>query len=144
MVDTKEVKYIIKFSGWGTPQSAIQQQSSDTAAPSTAAMATSTRIPIATTAAPSRPATATTTRVPMATTAAPSTEATAGTSNKPNTASPSAKKHYKISKCPLCKKDQTRLDRHLLVHVRKGEISKDRRNALIQYADKRGSLYREE
>ena len=76
MIDTKEVKYVIKFSGWGTPQSALHQQSSDTAAPS-------------------RPATATTTRMPMATTAAPSTEVTAGTSNEPNTASPSAKKHYK-------------------------------------------------
>ena len=76
MIDTKEVKYLIKFSGWGTPQSALHQQSSDTAALS-------------------RPATATTTRMPMATTAAPSTEATAGTSNEPNTASPSAKKHYK-------------------------------------------------
>ena len=86
MIDTKEVKYLIKFSGWGTPQSALHQQSSDTAAPSTMATAT---------AAPSRPATATTTRMPMATTAAPSTEATAGTSNEPNTASPSAKKHYK-------------------------------------------------
>ena len=64
MIDTKEVKYLIKFSGWGTPQSALHQQSSGTAAPS-------------------RPATATT------------TEATAGTSNEPNTASPSAKKHYK-------------------------------------------------
>ena len=95
MIDTKEVKYLIKFSGWGTPQSALHQQSSDTAAPSTTATATSTRVPIAATAAPSRPATATTTCMPMATTAAPSTEATAGTSNDPNTASPSAKKHYK-------------------------------------------------
>ena len=96
MIDTKEVKYLIKFSGWGTPQSALHQQSSDTAAPSTAATATSTRVPIATTATPSRPATATTTRMPMATTAAPSTEATAGTSNEPNTESPSAKKHFVI------------------------------------------------
>ena len=64
MIDTKEVKYLIKFSGWGTPQSTLHQQSSDTAARSTAATATSTRIPIATTAAPSRPATATTTRRP--------------------------------------------------------------------------------
>ena len=95
MIDTKEVKNLIKFSGWGTPQSALHQQSSDTAAPSTAATTTSSRVPIATTAAPNRPATTTTTRMPMATTAAPSTEATAGTSNEPNTASPSAKKHYK-------------------------------------------------
>ena len=136
MIDTKEVKYLIKFSGWGTPQSALHQQSSDTAAPSTTATATSTHVPIAATAVSSRPATATTTCMPMATTAAPSTEATAGTSNKPNTASPSAKKHYK--------KHQTRLDRHPLVHVRKGEISTDRRNALIQYAHKRDGLYREE
>ena len=64
MIDTKEVKYLIKFSGWGTPQSTLHQQSSDTAARSTAATATSTRVPIATTAAPSRPATATTTRRP--------------------------------------------------------------------------------
>ena len=64
MIDTKKVKYLIKFSGWGKPQSALHQQSSDTAAPSTAATATSTRVPIATTAAPSRPATATTTRRP--------------------------------------------------------------------------------
>ena len=95
MINTKEVKYLIKFSGWHTPQSALHQQSSDTAAPSMAAVATSTRVPIATTAAPSRPAMATTARMPMATTAAPSTEATAGTSNEPNTASPSAKKHHK-------------------------------------------------
>ena len=140
MIDTKEVKYVIKFSGWGTPQSALHQQSSDTAAPSTTATATSTRVPIAATAAPSRPAMATTTRMPMATTAAPSTEATASTSNEPNTASPSAKKHYKKHFVINTKQDWT----DLLVHVRKGEIYKDRRNALIQYAHKRDGLYREE
>ena len=160
MVDTDEVKDLIKFLGWGTPQSALHQQSS--AAPSTVATATTTSVSTATTAAQSRPATATTTSVStattaapsgpatatttplhMATTAAPSTEAMAGTSRRPNP-SPSAKKHYKIRKCPLCKKDQTRLDRHLLVHVRKGEISKDRITALVQYADKGGALHREE
>ena len=157
MVDTDEVKDLVKFLGWGTPQSALHQQSS--AAPSTAATATTTSVSTATTAAQSRPATATTTSVStattgapsgpatatttplhMATTAAPSTEATAGKSRRPNP-SPSAKKHYKIRKCPLCKKDQTR---HLLVHVRKGEIPKDRITALVQYADKGGTLHREE
>ena len=77
MVETDEVKDLINFLGWGTPQSALHQQSSDTAAPSTVATATTTSVSTATTAAQSRPATATATSVSTATTAAPSGPATA-------------------------------------------------------------------
>ena len=72
------------------------------------------------------------------------TSKTTPTSAASTSAASKSKKHCKVRKCPLCHKNQTALPRHLLVHVKKGEISQDRITALVQYADKGKSLHREE
>ena len=52
--------------------------------------------------------------------------------------------HYKTRTCPLCKKTQKQLARHLQTHVRKGEIAMHHIQALVQYADKGAATHRQE